>query len=569
MKDPRSVAFVLLCGLGTAEATTVALPPDLGGLARTAQLVVLATARGVQPAAGMATQAHFSVTATLKGQPPAYSLIVEIPGGEQEEVAAAVSGFPRFRPGETYFLFLRELRPGVWQPVTAALGVFVLSGRNLLVPVEESRDVLILHGDATTFSRPYVKDKLFQELEKAIAREPYDLGRAVAPVPVPAIPADCVRMTHADGLPIRWFGFETGFSISIAPTTPGQVGLSDGGVGAVASGAAAWRSYSAAKLNLNSAPVRPRNLNCSQGNMAGEVWFNDPCQQIADLNFCTGILAFGGSYYTLTTQSYDGQIWYPGYVSGTYGPFVVVNNGSECIGPTNFAEMMTHELGHTLFFGHHSDPNAVMYASCCRGGGAQIYTTDKVCASDQYHTFLDVPYAHWAWSYIEGVEDAGVTSGCGGGNYCPTAAVTRAQMAVFLLKAKYGAVYTPPACTGVFSDVPCPGHWAADWIEALAAEGITSGCGGGKYCPDQTITRAQMAVFLLKAKYGSAYLPPACTGVFLDVPCPSHWAVNWIEQLYHEGVTSGCGGGLYCPGGEVSRAQMAVFLVKNFALTHP
>ena len=96
-----------------------------------------------------------------------------------------------------------------------------------------------------------------------------------------------------------------------------------------------------------------------------------------------------------------------------------------------------------------------------------------------------------------------------------------------------------------FPDVPCPSTFA-DWIEALAAEGITGGCGGGNYCPTIPVRRDQMAVFLLKAEHGSAYVPPPCTGVFPDVPCPSTFA-DWIEQLAAENITGGCGGGNYCP----------------------
>jgi hypothetical protein len=89
-----------------------------------------------------------------------------------------------------------------------------------------------------------------------------------------------------------------------------------------------------------------------------------------------------------------------------------------------------------------------------------------------------------------------VTAGCGGGNYCPTADVTRAQMAVFLLRTLEGASYAPPACvTPVFSDVPCSSGFAP-WINELAARGITAGCGGGNYCPSNPNTRGQMAVFL-------------------------------------------------------------------------
>lgn len=567
----RTLPLVLLATIpSTLWATTVALPRDLAALAQQVDAVLLAQAVKLEPGESFTTLVRFSPVVRLKGPSATDPLVVQLPGGVVGEVGMAVAGFPHFELGRVYLLFLRPLPNGRWQPATAALGVFVLTDQGTLAPVPEGLEVAAVRGEKSNFLRAYRVDLLLAELTKAIAGLPYSLEAAVAPdQPLPSPPANCVRMTHSDSLPIRWFGFETGFALALAATTPGQVGLADGGAGAVSAGTAAWSNYSAARLNISYGGVQPRTLDCSQGNRGGEVWFNDPCNQIADLVGCAGTLAFGGSYYSLSTQSYDGQTWHPGYLSGTSGPFVVVNNGAACIGSTNFAEMMTHEIGHTLFFGHHTDPSAVMYYMCCRGGGAQIYATDKVCASDQYHTFLDVPYSNWAWSYIEGVEDAGVTTGCGGGNYCPSATVTRAQMAVFLLRAKFGAAYNPPPCTGVFSDVPCPGHWAANWIEALAATGITTGCGSGKYCPEASVTRAQMAVFLLRAKEGSSYLPPPCAGVFADVPCPAHWAANWIEELAARGVTTGCGGANYCPASPVTRGQMAVFLVRNFNLPHP
>ena len=92
-------------------------------------------------------------------------------------------------------------------------------------------------------------------------------------------------------------------------------------------------------------------------------------------------------------------------------------------------------------------------------------------------------------------------------------------MAVFILKAEHGICYTPPACTGVFPDVPCTSSFAP-WIEAMAAEGITSGCGGGNFCPLDPVRRDQMAVFLLKGEHGASYVPPPCAGIFTDVPCP-------------------------------------------------
>jgi len=183
-------------------------------------------------------------------------------------------------------------------------------------------------------------------------------------------------------------------------------------------------------------------------------------------------------------------------------------------------------------------------------------------------TFSDVPTSYWAWQYIERLYNAGVTGGCSTTplSYCPENSVTRAQMAIFLEKGvHYPAAFTPPNVSSTFSDTT--GHWAEDWIEALRNDGITGGCGTNLYCPEDPVTRAQMAVFLLKSKYGSGYTPPAVgvsTG-FSDVAV-MHWAAPWIKQLAAEGITGGCGAGIYCPDSPVTRAQMAVFLVKTFNL---
>ncbi|MFY9552537.1 MAG: S-layer homology domain-containing protein [Thermoanaerobaculia bacterium] len=187
-------------------------------------------------------------------------------------------------------------------------------------------------------------------------------------------------------------------------------------------------------------------------------------------------------------------------------------------------------------------------------------------SSAWFADFLDVPQGSNFHDYVETVFRHGVTAGCGGGNYCPNNPVTRAQMAVFLLKAEHGPSYAPPACTGTFQDVLCPSTFA-DWIEQVFREGLTVGCGSGNYCPGDPVTRAQMAALLLKAEHGSGYTPPGCAGTFGDVACPSQFA-DWIEQLYVENVTGGCQTTplLYCPTSVNTRGQLAVFLVRTFGL---
>jgi hypothetical protein len=207
------------------------------------------------------------------------------------------------------------------------------------------------------------------------------------------------------------------------------------------------------------------------------------------------------------------------------------------------------------------------YASTSHSAWSTRIGTFKI-ASCRANRFDDVPLSQFAFLWIEALAEEGITSGCSISPplYCPDDTVARAQMAVFLVRGIHGATFAPPAATGtVFSDVPASGGFAK-WIEQLAADHITGGCGGGNYCPSAAVTRAEMAIFLLKAKHGAGYTPPPATGiVFGDVPAGDPFA-PWIERLAAEGLTSGCGGGNYCPGQAVTRAQMAIFLIRAFGL---
>jgi hypothetical protein len=182
-------------------------------------------------------------------------------------------------------------------------------------------------------------------------------------------------------------------------------------------------------------------------------------------------------------------------------------------------------------------------------------------------SFTDVPITSIYWQWIERLYAAEITAGCTPTAFCPDNPVSRAQMAIFLERGMNGSDFEPPAALGtIFSDVPASSIYAP-WIEQLYDDGITAGCGFRVYCPNDPVTRAQMAIFLLRAKHGENYTPPAVgasTG-FNDV-APTDFAAAWIKQLAAEGITAGCGGGNYCPNASVTRAQMAVFLVRTFNL---
>lgn len=167
-------------------------------------------------------------------------------------------------------------------------------------------------------------------------------------------------------------------------------------------------------------------------------------------------------------------------------------------------------------------------------------------------TFDDVSGIHA--EAIEALADSGITDGCAPGRYCPDDPVTRAQMASFLTEALGLAPEPAP-----FSDVAGSEHDGA--IGAIAAAGITSGCAPDRYCPDDAVTRAQMASFLARG-FG---LGAPDTTYFHDVAAPH--AAN-AQALAAAGISDGCVplGLRFCSRQIVTRAQMASFLGRSLDL---
>ena len=154
---------------------------------------------------------------------------------------------------------------------------------------------------------------------------------------------------------------------------------------------------------------------------------------------------------------------------------------------------------------------------------------------------------------IEKILEAGITTGCTQTLFCPNDPVTRGQMAAFLNR----ALDLPAGGDAGFLDAS--GTFESD-INAIAAADITTGCAPSYYCPNDTLTRAQMAAFISRA----FDLPPAPSAGFGDAV--GHMFEDEINRLAAAGITLGCGGGNYCPEGVVSRGQMAAFLARALDL---
>jgi hypothetical protein len=177
---------------------------------------------------------------------------------------------------------------------------------------------------------------------------------------------------------------------------------------------------------------------------------------------------------------------------------------------------------------------------------------------------MDVFYPFIENLFHNGVTAGGA---CGAGLYCGEDVVLRRQMAVFLLKAAHGPAFAPPEATGtVFADVSQSDPFAP-WIEQLSREGITGGCGGGNFCPAASVTRQQMSAFLLKTLFGPSYAGEPCLGTFEDLPCSSPFAPYVQALVRYEiAAGCQASPPLYCPLDPTKRKQMAVFLVKTFGL---
>jgi hypothetical protein len=168
---------------------------------------------------------------------------------------------------------------------------------------------------------------------------------------------------------------------------------------------------------------------------------------------------------------------------------------------------------------------------------------------------------------IEAIAAAGITEGCNpptNDRYCPGDSVTRAQMAAFLLRGT-GEADNLPVYQGLFSDVPA-GLWYTPYTERLYQLAITTGCLVNPlgYCPSATVSRAEMAAFILRAIDEDQNLT-SYRGYFSDVPAGA-WYAGYAERLFELGISTGCTQGKYCPDDPVRRDEMASFLARALGL---
>ena len=306
-------------------------------------------------------------------------------------------------------------------------------------------------------------------------------------------------------------------------------------------------------------PTDPALAKCGLAAGEASVWYKFAPITTTTLNLDT----FGSNY--------DTQI---GIFSGSPDSLVEAVCNDDASGTQQSALSLRVMAGTTYYvvISHYAGEPKIL-------SGGEIGSTDLTTQAGgtlklNVTTFADARSNHKYWRYIEGFYSRGITVGCSQNplSYCADNSVTRAAMAVFMLKTKNGTAYPPPASTGIFTDVPFPGkEWMQPYVEDWYRQGITVGCSKNPrmYCPENTITRAAISVFILKLKYGNNYAPPASTGIFTDVPYPGkEWMQPYVEDAYQKGFTEACGTAplRFCPENAVTRGDMAVFLSRAFEI---
>jgi hypothetical protein len=216
-----------------------------------------------------------------------------------------------------------------------------------------------------------------------------------------------------------------------------------------------------------------------------------------------------------------------------------------------------HDVGDTFSLGPYS-------TRILQDGAGQVYV--RLSDGNYAGRFVDDD-GDFHEANIEAIASAGLTNGCdppANDRYCPSDLVSRASMAAFLIRAMGEDVSSMPY-HGYFVDVPA-GQWYTPYVERMYELGITTGYSDGTYRPDRSVSRAEMAVFLIRAFHHTSDLETV-RGVFTDVD-PGAWYAPSVELIYDLGITTGCSTSprAYCPDLMVPRDQMASFLARTLGI---
>ena len=396
--------LLLILSAGFSGATTIVPAADPGELALDSHAVFLARAGESQVlfrSNYVATGTELEVVAVIKGSIlPGDVIESVVPGGFKDGAGWAVSGTPKLEAGQVYLFFADQNPRGRWQPRLLADSVLrretAKDGSTILVALEEASELsrVSKFGGAAPLIPGPVKEAVFLEAirQSLGGKSSWDWSSMMADYQdvsgfAKAEPNECAYMENS-GKSIRWNRWDSGGSaLVISATSGGDPSISGGGFGEVSGAISRWNNdVDPTSLDLRYGGTSSFTFgSCNSGEKndfppagANVVVFDDPCDDIADLSDCSGVLGFGGPY-SGGSHTHDGVSW-----ATASSLFVVLNNdigsGSGCMPSANYERLVAHELGHGLGFDHVSDSSANMHAYCCHDHNS----TDRTCAQYAY-----------------------------------------------------------------------------------------------------------------------------------------------------------------------------------------
>jgi len=388
---------------GVASATTIVMPTDAQLVEKSPVIVrgVVLSSAPVDRSGAIWTETILQVEANLKGPTGATVTIREV-GGIVGNRITKIFGAPDYVKGEHVLAFLTPTPRGDYQTMDLFVGKFTeaktLSGQRLWQRNNESENVALLDAnfrriESSNIQRDAKRFELFI-VDRAGGRKAAQSYGVENPILAPG----AGRLQVAPNFTLiseptiyRWFAFENGGAAAwySSGTQPGYMG---GGVTEVNAGMAAWTTYTAALIRYSFAgPMSGSPAGLARPNGTNEILFNDPLNEIAGTwdpskGGVVGQGGFNGVSSTLNWSSpFTADTAHPQQLYRAWniveGNLVIQDNvsPSQSIRSATLAEILAHELGHTLGFGHSTDNTALMFASVT-GLGPSLRPDDQLAA---------------------------------------------------------------------------------------------------------------------------------------------------------------------------------------------
>ena len=401
----RLKVYGLTCALflfaALANATTIVMPSDDDLIGKSPVIVdgrVVSSAT-VEQDGRIWTETVVTVDRTLKGSAEETIVVREI-GGELDGRVTKIYGTPEFKNGERVLLFLDRSATGGYRTVDLFVGKFhsasMIDGRRLWYRADSAQPVTLLDQDF----QPIAASNVQREANgfEAFVRERVAGRAGVANYGV----ANPVLAREQTGRGIqanftliseptvyRWTMFDSGQTANwySGGTQPGYSG---GGVTELQQAMSAWTGYAQAKIRYAYAGSRSAPFGgLTTRNSFNEVLFNDPLSEIAGTFSGSGVVGTGGFNGVSSTSNWTSPFAFDAaHPQGTMRVYNITEGNltiQDGVTPGNgissnrLAEIISHEFGHTLGFGHSPDGTALMYASVT-GRGPALKDDDQIAA---------------------------------------------------------------------------------------------------------------------------------------------------------------------------------------------